>query len=267
MRTLIAALVLALSVTACSSPAVEQHHHHVTKPSINTDEAVAASYGGTLLNSPLTEAISSMKFTDQNGKTFTFKDFAGKSVVLTNFLTSCQDAGPLTSLNIKETARLLAESTMNEEVVFIEVTVDSDTDNSARLKEYASLFGFTPNVLLATASSGNLDTLWNFFGVPATKHILSKADQDFYNNDWQTGAEPAFHFMHANIVALIDADLTWRWMQSGSPDVANLKLPTAMQNFLSPDGIAMQKQHDEFSWRTDQVISAIEDVMGHKINS
>jgi hypothetical protein len=101
--------------------------------------------------------------------------------------------------------------------------------------------------------------------VPATKHVLTKADLDFYNNDWQTNAAPQFHFMHANLVAVIDANLTWRWMQSGNPDVATLQLPEVMQNFLSPDGKAMLKQHDQFTWKIQQVISAIEDVMGHKI--
>ncbi|MEY4322360.1 MAG: hypothetical protein RL410_141, partial [Actinomycetota bacterium] len=235
MRKWTAAIALTLLLAACAAPVTEEEHHHLTTPQVNVDEAKAATYGGTLLNSPLTDEISKISFTDQNGNTFTLNDFKGKTVVLTNFLTSCQDAGPLTSLNIKQIAKQTADSVMVDDVVFLEITVDSDTDTAQRLKAYEAVFGFTPNVLLATTTATSLDKLWNFFGVPATKHVLSKADLDFYNNDWQTGAEPKFHFMHANLVAVIDANLTWRWMQSGNPDVAKLTLPATMQKFLSPD--------------------------------
>ena len=267
MRRLSSLVLVTTLLVACAPAQSSEHVHHVTTPTINVDGAVPAPYGGTSLNSPLPESLLSLTFTDSDNRTFTLADYADKTVVISNFLTSCQDSGPMTSKNIFAAARALSKSSMKDQVIFIEITVDAQTDTPARLAAYRKLFGFDSNVILATSDAKSLEKLWKYFGAPATKHELSPQEIKTFPHDWQTGAPAAFHFMHANIVAVVDANSTWRWMQSGSPDIEARDLPEAMRAFLSPNGVAVLQQHDEFSWRVSQVISAIEDVMGHPINS
>jgi protein SCO1/2 len=260
-------VVAALLLTACAAPAADPHAGHNTTPTIAVSDAAPAPYGGTSLNSPLPASLTAMEFADHSGRTFTLADYLDKTVILTNFLTSCQDAGPLTSTVIMDAAQQLSVSDMKDEVVFIEVTVDAHKDDAQRLLAYANEFGFGSNVILATSTANNLDTLWNYFGVPATLHELAPADVATYPHDWQTNEPAKYHFMHANLVALIDKTNTWRWMNSGNPDIAQAKMPESMQNFLSPAGKELLNAHDEFSWTAKQIISAIEEVMGHSINS
>ena len=261
-------LLLATSLlTGCAPSESAQHDHHVTSPTIAVDGAIPATYGGTSLNSPLPSNVLQLPFVDHKGNSFTLSDFADKTVVLTNFLTSCQDTGPLTSTNFFAASRALSSSAMSDKVVFIEITVDAEVDTSARLSAYRDVYGFDSNVLLATSDAKTLETLWNYFGVPATRHALSPQEIAENPHDWQTGAPSAYHWMHANIVALIDVNSTWRWMQSGAPDIEAHELPKKMQDFLNANGVTLSTTHDEFSWRVSQVVSAIEDVMGHSINS
>ena len=267
MRRLPGLLLMAALIAGCATPSTAEHDHHVTTPSIDVDGAMPAAYGGTLLNAPMPYNLMQMVMTDQNGRTFKLADYADKTVVLTNFLTSCQHVGPLTSTNIRAAARALNDSAMKDRVVFIEVTVDAAVDSPERLSAYHQLFGFTSNVILATAAEKDLETLWNFFGAPATRYQLAPQEIKENPHDWQTGAPSKFHWMHAHIVALIDENSTWRWMQSGAPDIEMHEMPQKMRDFLSPNGVTLSTTHDEFSWRVSQVVSAIEDVMGHDINS
>ena len=267
MRRLSGLVLLLALLSGCAAPGAAEHDHHVTTPTIDVDGAMPASYGGTLLNAPMPENILQMVMTDHTGRMFKLADYANKTVVFTNFLTSCQHVGPLTSTNIRAAARALDDSAMKDRVIFIEVTVDAAIDLPERLAAYHQVFGFTSNVVLATAAEKDLETLWNFFGAPATRYELSPQEIKDNPRDWQTGAPSKFHWMHANIVALIDENSTWRWLQSGTPDIEMHELPQEMQNYLSAEGVTLSQTHDEFSWRVSQVVSAIEDVMGHGINS
>jgi len=53
-------------------------------------DATPAPMGGTFLNEPLPADILSIELIDQSNHKFKLSDFKGKSLVITNFLTSCQ---------------------------------------------------------------------------------------------------------------------------------------------------------------------------------
>ena len=263
MKRVLVAMVSTLLLAACTSAA--NHSALVTTPTLKPDEAAPAAYGGTQLNASVPNSILSLKFFNQENHSFTLRDYAGKTVVITNFLTHCQDAGPLIATNFLAISKSVEKSSLSDDVVFMLITVDAARDSAERLKAYGEVFGFPGNVILASASPESLESLWKYFGVPSAFHELSPDEIATFPNDWQTGLAPSRHYMYTNMVSVIDANSTWRWVQTGHPEIENNPMPKRMMDFLSPDGRGLLNKKDDFGWRVIQVKLAIADVTGVEI--
>ncbi len=94
--------------------------------------------------------------TDQNGKTRTIKDFAGKVVVVFFGYTQCPDVCPTSMAELAQIRKTLGKDADRLQGIFI--TVDPDRDTPEVLKAYMGNFDLT-FLALRTSSPEQLATL------------------------------------------------------------------------------------------------------------
>ena len=98
--------------------------------------------------------VAPFSFTDQEGRTITNKDLAGKIYVVEYFFTTCEGICPQMNENM---AKVYAAFRGNENVKIMSHTVDPETDTVAQMKAYSMKFDADP-------------TQWHF--VTGSKHDL-----------------------------------------------------------------------------------------------
>ena len=255
-------LVALLFLTSCGNAKVTEtssHEHSMATPKTGTGEA--APGGGTYLNESIPTNVLKLPLVDQNGTSFTLDSFKGKTVVITNFLTSCQEICPMTSTNMRDVGDAVLAAKANEKIKVLEITVDAKRDVPSRLLAYQNLFA-TKNWTLAGGSEANLAKLWEFFGAPATLEEFSDADKESNPPDWQTGKPVSYDMMHADLVIIIDENSTWRWLDLGAPNVGASSIPAKLKSYLSADGLKNLEKPDGSSWKVEAIYSALMDVTG-----
>jgi protein SCO1/2 len=107
----------------------------------------------TILGQP-GHRVAPFSFTDQDGKTITDKDLAGKIYVVEYFFTTCEGICPKMNENM---AKVYAAYRGNPNVEIMSHTVDPETDTVAQMKAYSMKFDADP-------------TQWHF--VTGTKQAL-----------------------------------------------------------------------------------------------
>jgi|FreactcultureFD7_1027221.scaffolds.fasta_scaffold07358_3 protein SCO1/2 len=233
------------------------------KPSTPPLTGKAAKAGGTILDAPIPSSILSIPLQDVNGKTFTLGSLKGKTVVLTDFLTSCPDICPLTSVNMRQIGTSIAKAKLSDKIVSLAVSVDGKRDSVSRISAYQKMFNDN-SWSIGTGSPSDLASLWKFFGVftkidTATKGLL----------DWQTGKQSAYDVQHADVIAIIGPDSHWRWLDLGNPQVQNPKSPNLMpmklMNYLTEEGKVNLFKPEQPTWTTQAVYSALNEIFSIKI--
>ena len=141
----------------------------------------AAKAGGTILDVPIPKELLSIPLVDANGKSFTLASLKGKTIVMTDFLTLCNEICPMTSVNMRDIGDAIIHSKLSKSFVSLEVTVDPKRDTPARLKSYQSLFNGS-SWTIATGTSKGISDLWAWFGAYTT---TQKAEEGVI--DWMTG--------------------------------------------------------------------------------
>jgi protein SCO1/2 len=130
------------------------------------------------------DALPQTHFVDQNGKSFTFADFAGQNVVLSFIYTRCRDAKmcPLISSKFAQ----LQDAFKNSDSHLVEITLDPQYDTPLVLKTYADTFKANPQRW--TFGTGELNAVLNF---DAQFGLLPFAD-------------PRFGLIHTEQTVIID---------------------------------------------------------------
>lgn len=85
--------------------------------------------------------LEEFELTDRSGKTFRSADMKGKVWVTTFFFATCPGTCPRLNANIK----YLNSLEELEDVTWVSITVDPDTDTLENLREYADRFQADPN--------------------------------------------------------------------------------------------------------------------------
>lgn len=234
----------------------------------NTEHLVepgtAATGGGSYLDEKIPESILSLNLFDQDGKQFTLGDFEGKYIVVSNFLTSCQEICPMTTANMRTIGDAVGKSKLRDSVQVIEISVDAARDNAQRLRAYFDLFN-SLSFSLASGSEADLAALWKYFGAPAAKMEFTKAEQASLPVDWQTGKPSAYDMSHPDLVLIIGPDQKWKWLNLGNPNPGKATIPAKLKAFLSEDGLNNLAKPQEPSWTVQSVYSALTELSGNKI--
>jgi len=102
--------------------------------------AQPAAKVGVATSTPLTEAVKSARFINQDGVSETLGSLKGKTVFLVPFLTLCGDTCPFTTGNLLQLQSAL-NAAKAKDVEVVAIDVDPYRDTVARLKAYAHLIG------------------------------------------------------------------------------------------------------------------------------
>lgn len=233
-------------------------------PTVAQGQAVAAPTGGTFLNEKIPKQILNIPLVDSSGSSLSLAAMAGKLVVITNFLTSCQEVCPMTTVNMRDIADGIALTTLKDKVKVVEVTVDAQTDTPMRLAAYQKLFG-DKSWTLATGTIKGLNDFWSYFGAPAEREVKSAKAAATAPVDWQTGKPILVDYVHSDLVLIVGADSTWRWLDLGSPKTKDGKIPAKLRAFLSAQGANNLAKPEEPSWNVQAVFGALTQLTGVKV--
>ena len=257
-------VVVALIVAVTLFNSADYAMASTSKPVNPMANASAAPMGGTYLNVPIPSAVLTTPLFDTNGKAITLNSFKGKFVVIAPFLTSCQEICPMTSADMRAVAAAINTSGMGSQAQVLEITVDPSRDTASRLKAYQALFG-DQSWTIAGGKAADLNRLWKFFGVYASKSPYSAADLKKLPVDWQTGKKNTYDVSHTDLVAIISPDQKWSYLDLGSPDIGKNKLPDSLKAFLDAAGLKNLIKPEQPTWTVAAVTSALSHLMGIKI--
>jgi len=228
----------------------------------NRGDATPAPMGGTFLNEPLPAEILSIELTDQSNHKFKLSDLKGKSLVITNFLTSCQEICPMTTVNMRDIAASVDAAALSKQIEVLEITVDPKRDTPSRLTAYQDLFNDN-RWSLVTGSESGIAKIWEFFGAPATREMMDSSET--MPMDWQTGKPNTYDMMHADLVVIVGPDGNWLWLDLGAPKTKSGVVPPVLNKFLSDQGKKNLVSPQEPSWTVDAVLSALSQITGKDI--
>ena len=250
---------------AGSSSSPSASHKDMAMPTPPPIIGSPAKMGGTLLDAPIPSAVLAIPLQDAAGRTFTLSSLKGKSVIMTDFFTSCDMICPMTTANMRNIGDVIARAGLSKKFVVLELTVDAQRDTVARIRAYQGLFGQAkPSWTVATGSKAGLNALWAYFGVYA-KHV---PNTDGESADWQTGKPLAYDVEHANVVLLIDPKGHFRWLDLGNPAVKDATaVPAKLRLFLSDQGRANLMHPQQWDWEPSAVYGAIKQVLNVQIGS
>ena len=260
-KTFAIATVLGLSLllTSCGST------QPAPKASLAPGQGMAAQGGGSLLNAPIPADVLAVPLFDADGKSFTLGSLKGQTIVIADFLTSCQEICPMTSTNMRTIGDAVAASPLKDSVKVIELSLDSERDTASRLAAYQALYQ-DQNWTVASGAEPGLSKFWKFFGNSYSKTPYSSAELAKLPVDWQTGKKNTFDVTHTDEVLIINAQQSWAWLDLGNPNPGKASIPAKLKAYLSDDGLNNLAKPQEPSWTPDAVLSALSTITGKKIN-
>lgn len=196
---------------------------------------------------------------DQQGRTTSLGAYRGKIVVLTSFLTSCQETCPLTTGAFLDMRRDVAAAGMAQKVVFIEASVDPGRDVPTRLAAYARTTGATWPLL--TGTPGNLKALWRYFGI----YYQKVAEGSPPGIDWQTGRPYTYDVNHSDGFIVFDRTMHERFVTGAAPNLGGKGLQKSLAVMLDAQGFQNLRDPGRGSWTIADGLQAIGWVAGRTV--
>ena len=151
--------------------------------------------------------IPVFSFTDQNGTTITNKNFDGKIYVADFFFTSCPGICKKLTTNLTAVQKAFAN---DENVLLLSHSVTPETDNTAKLKQYAGSFGA-------------IDGKW-FLATGEREKIYTIARESYFADEDLGVKKSVGDFLHTENILLIDRHKRIRGVYKGTSElqIANL---------------------------------------------
>jgi protein SCO1/2 len=224
-----------------------------------TKDAPPTPTSGTVVDEAIPAAVANVPLVDQAGRHFTLASLRGKTVVLADFLTLCQEICPLTSVNLRDVAKALPRAGAATDVQVVEATVDPERDTVARLAAYQKLFGANRNWTFATGNRTGLDRLWAFLGV---NHERVGEGAGPAPRDWWTGVALTYDIQHQDVIYVIDPHGHLRWLDNGTPKTMGSAPPSTMLRFLSAQGKQNLASPTDPTWTVSDIEQALAYVTG-----
>lgn len=247
MSTLAAALALIIAVTGCGS----------------ASPAPPPNSLGSQIDRPLDPAVLNVPLTTSTGATVSLGAYRGKTVVIGDFLTLCQEICPMTSVNFEHMGAVATRDRDGGSVVFLEVTVDPARDTPARLAAYRKLFpDASADWVLATGTPAHLADLWNDLGV---YYQQVKESDSPVPTDWWTGKPLTFDVDHQDAVVFVGPDGHERFLMLGNPNTAGAPPPATLKRFLSADGQQNLDDPGPLSWTASEGLDVVSWISGRRI--
>jgi len=237
----------ALAATACAS-----------RPDV---PGPPSAYLGTVVDAPVPASVADLPLTTDTGQMTSLAAWRGEVVVLTDFLTLCQETCPLTTGNLLVMDRAVTAAGLSHQVHFVELTVDPGRDTPSRLRAYRKLIGAPSNWSLLTGSPAVIGEIWRHFGV----WYQRVAEDGPPGTDWLTGKPLNYDVDHQDTLVYLDARGRERFVVVGSPNATAAPIAPAMRRFLSAQGRADLSHPDASTWTAAEALSPIAWLTGQAI--
>ena len=208
---------------------------------------------GTQLNVVLPTSIRQLPLTDEFGKPTNLAAFDGKVVVLTDFMTLCQEICPITTSQLNQIDATVTKAGLAGKVQFVNITVDPDRDTPTRLHAYRAFANLLPNWTLLTGSASNLATLWKYFGATYVKAPTDSPAPI----DWLTGKPLTYDLIHSDVLVFLDATGHERYVVDGMVNGTNAPLTSGERGYLSAEGRANLADVADASWTEPQGLQVV----------
>ena len=192
-------------------------------------------------------------FTDQEGRSVTLRQFAGKAVFVVPFLTSCQEECPITTGALLALERRLTAQHLTSKTAIVEVTVDPARDipraNGGLRQAHRS------DVAFAHRITRHLAALWHYLGI----YYQLVPEGSPPGIDWETGKPYTYDVDHSDGFILLDPTLHERFVAAGM--VSGASVPKSLRRFLDAQGVYDSKHPGGGSWTVEQGLAAIDWVL------
>jgi len=195
---------LSLALTACGpknetpqTPATPAKH---TLPYLGEPTYEPRTVNGVSVMDTIRHTIPPFAFTDQDGKTVTEKDVAGKIYVADFFFTTCPSICPIMTGNLK---KVQDEFGKNEHIMILSHSIDPSFD--------------TPEVLTKYAAEKGADThFWKF--LTGNQDSIYDICENSYMAFAKTDKEAPGGYIHSGFLILIDKDRHIRGAYDGTEE-------------------------------------------------
>ena len=224
---------------------------------------IATSGPGSTFDKLLPQSVEQIPLIDDRGQPTDLGAFRGKTVVLADFLTLCQEVCPMTSADMVAVGAAATRAGLGSSVEVIEVTVDPERDTPARLAAYRALFPALANWSLLTGTPADLAALWRALGV-AYGRTAEPTGQPA-PRDWWTGQALTFDVSHSNIVFFLDPTGHERYLIDADPDARKATVPATLSTFLNSDGKQNLADPATGSWTPAQAEQILQKLTGRPI--
>ncbi|HUI04369.1 MAG TPA: SCO family protein [Acidimicrobiales bacterium] len=191
--------------------------------------APGASWG-VVQNRAVPASVLRIPLVDQNGRARPLASFGGRILVLTPFMTSCQETCPITTGAFLQMRADVRAAGLGGAVTFAEVSIDPGRDVPSRMAAYAQLTGADWPLLTGTAA--DLAALWRYFGV----FYQRVPEDDPPGVDWQTGRPYTYDVNHTDGFIVLDPHLHERFATGAAPDLAGGRLAPPLAALLDDEG-------------------------------
>ncbi|MGH9019332.1 MAG: SCO family protein, partial [Acidimicrobiales bacterium] len=214
---------------------------------------------GITEDQPVPASVLDIPLVNQDGRATSLGAFRGRIVVLTSFLTSCQETCPLTTGAFLDMRRDVAAAGMAGKVVFIEASVDPGRDVPSRLAAYARVTGATWPLL--TGTPAHLGSLWHYFGV-YYKKVPEGSPPAI---DWQTNKPYTYDIDHSDGFIVFDRTMHERFVTGAAPDLGGHRLQASLQDMLDAEGFKNLDHPAADTWTIAEGLQAVGWVAGRTI--
>jgi protein SCO1/2 len=208
---------------------------------------------GTALDQAVPADIRQLPLTDEFGHPTNLAAFDGKIVVLTDFMTLCQEICPFTTAELNHVDDAATKAGLAGTVQFVNITIDPERDTPARLHAYRDFANLLPNWSLLTGTPENLALLWKYFGASYFKQPASATP----SLDWMTGKPLTYDIAHSDVLLYLDKAGHERFIIQGMPDGHGAPLTAGERSFLSDTGFANLTQNQDVTWTEPQALQVV----------
>ena len=220
-----------------------------------------SAYLGTVVDTPVPASVADLPLITDAGQATSLAAWHGQVVVLTDFLTLCQETCPLTTGNLLMMDSAVTAARLGRRVHFVELTVDPGRDTPSRLRAYRKLIGAPANWSLLTGSPAVIGQIWRYFRV----WYQRVAEGNPPGTDWLTGKALTYDIDHEDALVYLDASGRERFVVVGKPNAKMAPIAPALRGFLSAQGRADLSHPDASTWTAAEALSPIAWLTGQAI--
>ncbi len=210
---------------------------------------------GQPFNRPLTSAVLDAPLVASNGRRLTLASFTGKVLVISDFMSLCQESCPMDTANVVAGARAVERAGLGDKVEFVSVTVDPHRDTPMQLAAYRMLYGPAPaDWMVLTGSQAAVDGFWKDLGV----YIHKTVDTPPLPHNWRTGKPLKYDITHSDAVFFLDGSGHERFLLMGIPYVAkDTSIPPRLLAFMDAEGHRNLTHPPQDAWTVPQELQVL----------